>query len=65
MQAQDEANKVPKLQEQIKELTAKVTQLKDKEESLDQVGNTYKCKLEEKKREVDEVDEKSKVCMYI
>ena len=65
MQAQHEANKVPKLQEQIKELTAKVTQLEDKEESLDKVVNKYKCRLEEKKREVDEVDEKSKVCMYV
>ena len=65
MQAQHEANKVPKLQEQIKELMAKVTQLEDKEESLDKVVNKYKSELEEKKREVDEVDEKLKVCMYM
>ena len=44
---------------------ARVTQLEDKEESLDKVVNKYKSELEEKKREVDEVDEKLKVCMYI
>ena len=62
VQANDEADKVPKLQEQIKELSTKVTQLEDKEKSLDEKVKKYKSDHEEKNKEVDKLHEKLKVC---
>ena len=64
IQANDEADKVPKLQEQIKELSTKVTQLEDKEKLLDEEVKRYKSDLEEKNKEVDKLHEKLKVCTH-
>ena len=62
VQVKDEADKVPKLQEQIQELSAKVTQSEDKEKSLDEELEKNKSEIEEKKKEIDELHEKLKVC---
>ena len=64
VQVKDEADKVPKLQEQIQELSAKVIQSEDKEKSMDEELRKNKSDLEEKKKEIDELLEKLKVCSY-
>ena len=60
----DETDKVPKLQEQIQELSAKVTQSEDKEKSMDEELKKNKSDIEEKKKEIDELHENLKVCSY-
>ena len=46
-------------------MSTKVTQLEDKEKSLDEEVEKHKSEHEERKKKVDELDEKLKVCVHI
>ena len=46
-------------------MSAKVTQLEEKEKSLNEELKKNKCELEGKKKENDELHEKLKVCLCV